>query len=79
MRHGGRCVGKYKKGDILNRKGRGSGTRIVRTRLIKGDITGNTEPTSNRIPTSIALVLITIAKKDTLNRLSGQFGAFAGS
>ena len=38
MRHGGRCVGKYKKGDILNRKGRGSGTRIVRTRLIKGDI-----------------------------------------
>jgi hypothetical protein len=28
------------------------------------------------VPTSIALVLITVAKKHTLNRLSGQFGAF---
>jgi hypothetical protein len=29
------------------------------------------------IPTPIALMLITISKKNTLNRLSGQFGAFA--
>jgi hypothetical protein len=29
---------------------------------------------ANGVPTSIALVLITIAKKHTLNRLSGQFG-----
>jgi hypothetical protein len=34
-------------------------------------------PTTNRIPTSIALMLITVSKKNTLNRLSGQFGAFA--
>jgi hypothetical protein len=31
--------------------------------------------TANGVPTSIALVLITIAKKQTLNRLSGQFVA----
>jgi hypothetical protein len=31
---------------------------------------------ANRIPTSIALMLITVSKKNTLNRLSGQFGAF---
>jgi hypothetical protein len=31
---------------------------------------------TNRIPTSIALMLITVSKKNTLNRLSGQFGAF---
>jgi hypothetical protein len=34
-------------------------------------------PTTNRIPTPIALMLITVSKKNTLNRLSGQFGAFA--
>jgi hypothetical protein len=31
---------------------------------------------TNRIPTPIALMLITVSKKTTLNRLSGQFGAF---
>jgi hypothetical protein len=35
----------------------------------------NAHPTANGIPTSIALLLITVAKKNTLNRLSGQFGA----
>jgi hypothetical protein len=34
-------------------------------------------PMTNRIPTPIALMLITLSKKNTLNRLSGQFGAFA--
>jgi hypothetical protein len=28
------------------------------------------------VPTPIALTLITVSKKNTLNRLSGQFGAF---
>jgi hypothetical protein len=32
---------------------------------------------NNRVPTPIALMLITISKKNTLNRLSGQFGALA--
>jgi hypothetical protein len=32
---------------------------------------------TNRIPTPIALMLITVSKKNILNRLSGQFGAFA--
>jgi hypothetical protein len=32
---------------------------------------------TNKIPTPIALMLITVSKKNTLNRLSGQFGAFA--
>jgi hypothetical protein len=31
---------------------------------------------TNRVPTAIALMLITVAEKNTLNRLSGQFGAF---
>jgi hypothetical protein len=33
-------------------------------------------PTTNVVPTLIALILITVSKKDTLNRLSGQFDAF---
>jgi hypothetical protein len=37
----------------------------------------NAHSTANGVPTSIALVLITVAKKHTLNRLSGQFGALA--
>jgi hypothetical protein len=45
-------------------------------RLIKRDITRNAHPTTNRVPTLIALMLITVSKKNTLNRLSGQFGAF---
>jgi hypothetical protein len=32
---------------------------------------------TNRVPTPISLMLITVSKKNTLNRLSGQFGAFA--
>jgi hypothetical protein len=32
---------------------------------------------TNVVPIAIALMLITISKKNTLNRLSGQFGAFA--
>jgi hypothetical protein len=32
---------------------------------------------TNKIPTPITLMLITVSKKNTLNRLSGQFGAFA--
>jgi hypothetical protein len=37
----------------------------------------NVHPMTNRIPTLIALMLNTVSKKNTLNRLSGQFGAFA--
>jgi hypothetical protein len=61
---------------ILYRVGRGSGARIERTRLIKRDITRDAHPTTNRIPTPIALMLIIVSKKNTLYRLSGQFGAF---
>jgi hypothetical protein len=32
---------------------------------------------TNGVPTTIALMLITVSEKNTLNRLSGQFGAFA--
>jgi hypothetical protein len=32
---------------------------------------------TNRVPTPIALMLITVSKKNTLNRLSGLFGAFS--
>jgi hypothetical protein len=31
---------------------------------------------TNGVPTPIALMLITVSKKNTLNRLSGQFGVF---
>jgi hypothetical protein len=31
---------------------------------------------TNRVPTAIALMLITVAEKNILNRLSSQFGAF---
>jgi hypothetical protein len=31
---------------------------------------------ANGVPTSITLMLITVSKKDTLNRLSGLLGAF---
>jgi hypothetical protein len=34
-------------------------------------------PMTNKIPTLIALMFITVSKKNTLNRLSGQFDAFA--
>jgi hypothetical protein len=63
-------------GDIIHRVGTRGGARIEGTRLIKRDITRDAHPTTNRVPTAIALMLITIADKNTLNRLSGQFGAF---
>jgi hypothetical protein len=50
--------------------------RIERTCLIKSDITRDAHPMTNGVPTAIALMLITVSKKNTLNRLSGQFGAF---
>ena len=62
-----RRVQKSKKRDVLHRKRRGGGTRVERTGLIKSDIPRNAHPTSNRVPTLIALVLMTISKKDTLN------------
>ena len=74
--HKGRCIRKGKKRDVLRGKGRGGWTRVVGTRLIKGDIPGNTHPATDGIPTPIALMLITVSEKDILNRLSGQFGAF---
>jgi hypothetical protein len=46
------------------------------TRLIKSDIMRNAHPTTNGLPTPIALMLITVSKKHTLNRLHSQFGAF---
>jgi hypothetical protein len=36
----------------------------------------NAHPAAKGVPTSIALMFITVSKKNTLNRLSGQFGAF---
>jgi hypothetical protein len=51
--------------------------RIERMRLIKSDIMRDAHPTTNGVPTAIALMLITVSKKNTLNRLRGQFGAFA--
>jgi hypothetical protein len=78
-RHNRGRIRKDKKGDVLHRKGRGGWTRAERTGLIKGDIPRNAHPTSNRVPTLIALVLMTVSKKDTLNRLSCQLGAFAWS
>ena len=50
--------------------------RVKGTRLIKSHIPRNPHSTSDRIPTPITLVLITISKKNTLSRLSGKFGAF---
>jgi hypothetical protein len=79
MRHRRRCVRKEKERNLVHRKARGGRARVVRTRLIEGHITRNAQPTTNRIPTSITLVLITVAKKNTLNRLSSQFGAFSRS
>jgi hypothetical protein len=79
-RHRGWCVGKQNKRYVLHREGQVGGTWVEGSRLIKLDVTRNAHPMANEVPTSIALVLITVvtvAKKDTLNRLSGQFGALA--
>ena len=73
----GRCIRKGKTRDVLHGKGRGGWLRVVGTRLIKGDIPGNTHLATDGIPTPIALMLVTVSEKNTLNRLSGQFGAFA--
>jgi hypothetical protein len=45
-------------------------------RLVKGHISRNTKLARHRIPTTIALMLITIPEKSTLNGLSRKFGAF---
>jgi hypothetical protein len=65
-----------KKREILHNRGRGGRTHKERMRLVKSHIPGNTHPASHRIPTKIILMLITIAEKNTLNRLSEEFGAF---
>ena len=77
MRHIAGCIGKEKKGNIIHREARGRRTWVVRTRLVKSHITRNAQATTNMIPTAIAPVLIAVAKENTLNRLSSQFGAFS--
>jgi hypothetical protein len=67
---------KQKKGDIIHRVSTRGGARIEGMRLIKRDVTRDAHPMTNKVPTAIALMLITVAEKNTLNRLSGQFGAF---
>jgi hypothetical protein len=37
----------------------------------------NAHPTTNGVTTPIALMLIIVSQKNTLNRPSGKFGAFA--
>ena len=77
-RHIAGCIKEKKKRNIVHRESRGRRTWVVRARLVKGHITRDAQTTTNRIPTEIALVLITVAKEDTLNRLSSQFGVFSG-
>jgi hypothetical protein len=76
IRHRWWCVRKEEKREVLNQNGRGGGTRVKRTRLVEGHISRNMQPACHRIQTTIALMLITIPKKHTLNRLSRKFGAF---
>ena len=78
MRHIAGSIGKEKERKVVHRETRGRRTWVVRTRLVKNDIMRDAQATTYRIPTSIALVLIAVAKEDTLNRLSSQFGAFSG-
>jgi hypothetical protein len=56
--------------DVLYRKSRGGRTRKEWMRVMKCHIPRNAHPMTNRIQTMIALMLITISKKHTLNRLS---------
>src|SRR6185436_8402124 len=67
-----RLIRKSQEGDRLRSSGRGAGrgTRVIRARFIKGDIPRYPHPTGNRVVATITLVLRTIPKKDTLNRLS---------
>ena len=62
-------VRKSQERDRLNiRRGRnGGGARVVRMRLIKGDISRDPHPTSNMIIVAITLMLGTIPKENTLN------------
>ena len=53
----------------------GRGTGIVKSGLIKCDIPRNPHPPSNRVIATITLVFRTVPKKNTLNRLSSEFGA----
>ena len=62
-------VRKSQERDRLNiRRGRNrGGARVVRTGLIKGDISRDPHPTRNRIIVAITLMLGTIPKENTLN------------
>ena len=51
-------------------------TRVEGARLIKSDIFGDSQSSSNRVPLTVTFVLQTVAKENTFNRLSSQFGAF---
>jgi hypothetical protein len=66
------------RGVTLRRNIRG-GSRIEGARLIKSNVLRDPHTTSNQIPTTIALVLGTIAYEHTINRLRGQFSASTGS
>lgn len=68
------------KRDRLNKRVRtGSGVmRIVRPKLIKSDIARNAHPTSNRVITTITLVLGIVAKENIINSLSRQVRALTG-
>jgi hypothetical protein len=77
LRHRGGGIGKEKERNIVHRETQGGRAGVVRARLIKGHITRDAQAPTNRVPTAIALVLITVAKENTLNRLSSQFGAFS--
>jgi hypothetical protein len=43
---------------------------------MKSQILRYTHLTANTIPTPIALMFIIVSEKNTLNRMSGQFGTF---
>jgi len=78
MRHIAGCIGEKKERKVVHREARGRRTWVVRARLVKSHITRDAQAMTHWIPTPIALVLITVAKENTLNRLSSQFGAFSG-
>jgi hypothetical protein len=71
----GGVSGNKRKDMSSTEKAEEEGRGVEGSRLIKLDVTRNAHLTANGVPTSIALVLITVAKEHTLNRLSGQFGA----
>ena len=67
MKHIAGCIGKEKKRNIVHREARGRRAWVLRMRLTKSHIMLNAQAMTNRIPTAIALVLITVAKENTLN------------